>query len=154
MRQRIIGVIGAGTATPAGYDKALRVGRLIAGAGAVLVCGGLGGIMEGACRGAREAGGLTLGILPGADAHSANPWVSLAVPTDLGHARNVVIAHTAEALIAVEGAYGTLSEMAIALKLGKPVVALDSWPGLSGVMYVESAEEAVARVLAKLGMIA
>lgn len=147
MRQRMIGVVGAGTATAAGYQVARRVGHLIAEAGAVLVCGGLGGVMEAACRGACEAGGQTLGILPGPDAQNANPWVTLPVPTNLGHARNVIIAHTAQALIAVEGEYGTLSEMAIGLKLGKPVVALDSWPGLSGVIYVNSPADAVARAI-------
>lgn len=148
MRQPIIGVIGAGTVAAAGYDTGRQVGRLIAEAGAVLVCGGLGGIMEAACRGACEAGGQTLGLLPGPDAAAANAWVKLAVPTNLGHARNVIIAHTAQALIAVEGEYGTLSEMAIGLKLGKPVVALDSWPDLPGVIYAASPAEAVARALA------
>lgn len=150
MRQRMIGVIGAGTASEAGCAAARQVGRRIAEAGAVLVCGGLGGVMEAACRGACEAGGLTLGILPGAGADQANPWVILAVPTNLGHARNVIIAHAAEALIAVEGEYGTLSEMAIGLKLGKPVVALDSWPGLQGVIYATNPVEAVDRALAAL----
>jgi hypothetical protein len=148
MRQRMIGVIGAGATTAEGYEVGRQVGRLIAEAGAVLVCGGLGGVMEAACRGAVEAGGQTLGILPGPDADQANPWVTLAVPTNLGHARNVIIAHTARALIAVEGEFGTLSEMAIGLKLGKPVVALGSWPGLPGVIYVRTPAEAVARVVA------
>jgi hypothetical protein len=152
MRQRIIGVIGAGSVTDIGYDLGRQVGRLIAEAGAVLVCGGLGGIMEAACRGACEAGGQTLGLLPGPDIGQANPWVTLAVPTNLGHARNVVIAHAAEALIAIQGEYGTLSEMAVGLKLGKPVVALDSWPGLDGVIYMNNPAEAVARVLAELGI--
>jgi hypothetical protein len=150
MRQRMIGVIGAGTATATGYDAARQVGRLIAEAGAVLVCGGLGGVMEAACRGACEAGGQTLGLLPGPEAAQANPWVTLAVPTNLGHARNVIIAHTAQALIAVEGEFGTLSEMAIGLKLGKPVVALDSWPGLPGVIYTNTPAEAVARAMAAI----
>lgn len=151
MRQQMIGVIGAGTATAEGYAAARLIGGLIAEAGAVLVCGGLGGIMEAACRGAVEAGGQTLGLLPGPGAEQANPWVTLAVPTNVGHARNVIIAHTAQALIAVEGEFGTLSEMAIGLKLGKPVVALGSWPGLPGVIYVQTAAEAVARALAEPG---
>jgi hypothetical protein len=151
MRQRIIGVIGGGTVTDTDYEIGRQVGRLIAEAGAVLVCGGLGGIMEAACRGAFEAGGQTLGLLPGPEAEQANRWVSLAVPTNLGHARNVIIAHTAEALIAVRGEYGTLSEMAIGLKLGKPVAALGSWPGLPGVSYAADPAEAVAMVLSKLG---
>jgi uncharacterized protein (TIGR00725 family) len=150
MRQRMIGVIGAGQAGCAACETARLVGRLIAASGAVLICGGLGGIMDAACRGAREAGGHTLGILPGADAEQANPWVSLAIPTNLGHARNMIIAHAAEALIAVAGEFGTLSEMAIGLKLGKPVIVLGSWPGLPDVVYVDTPEEAVAAVMAEL----
>lgn len=150
MLQRMIGVIGAGTATAEGYEIACQVGRLIAEAGAVLVCGGLGGIMEAACRGACEAGGQTLGLLPGPEASEANPWVTLAVSTNLGHARNVIIAHTAQALIAVEGEFGTLSEMAIGLKLGKPVVAIGSWPGLPGVIYANTPAEAVAKAVASI----
>jgi hypothetical protein len=151
MQQLMIGVIGAGAASPAGYETARRIGRLIAKRKAVLVCGGLGGVMEASCRGALESGGQTLGLLPGAAAEQANPYVTLVVPTNLGHARNVLIAHTARALIAVEGEYGTLSEMAIALKLGRPVAALQGWPDISGVFYASSAEEAVDHVFACLG---
>jgi len=142
-RKTIIGVIGAGRATGRGLELAAEVGRRLAEAGMVVVCGGLGGVMEAACRGAVEAGGETLGILPGDQAEAANPFVTLTVVTDLGHARNVLIAQTARALIAVEGEYGTLSEMAIGLKIGRPVIALDSWPGLEGVHYVGTAAEAV-----------
>ncbi len=147
MGRTIIGVIGAGEVSAAGYETARQVGRLLAERGTVVVCGGLGGVMEAACRGCREAGGETIGILPGTDAEAANPYVSLAIATNMGHARNVIIAHTAQALIAVEGEFGTLSEMAIALKLGRPVVALNSWPGLAGVVEVACAKEAVDRVL-------
>jgi len=144
MRKTIIAVIGAGKVGEDGYATAREVGRRIAESGAVLLCGGLSGVMEAACRGCVEAGGEALGILPGGEAATANPYVTLAVPTNMGHARNVIIAHTAQALIAVEGEYGTLSEMAIALKLGRPVVALNSWPGLDGAIEAASAEEAVA----------
>lgn len=147
MRKIIIGVIGAGQVSAAGYAVAREVGRRIGEAGAVLVCGGLAGVMEAACRGCSEVGGETLGLLPGGDAETANPYVTLAVPTNMGHARNVIIAHTAQVLIAVEGEYGTLSEIAVALKLGKPVVALDSWPGIEGVIEAASAEKAVAMAL-------
>lgn len=143
----LIGVIGASRASAAGLAAAEEIGRLLAEAGAVVVCGGLGGVMEAACRGAVAAGGETLGILPGSDGASANPFVTLPVATNLGHARNVVIAHTARALIAVEGEYGTLSEMAVGLKLGKPVVALQSWPGIPGILYVASPGEAVKLTL-------
>lgn len=147
---RRIGVIGAAAPSPAGYAAACEVGRLIAGAGAVLVCGGLGGVMAAACRGAREAGGLTLGILPGAEAASANPWVVIPIVTDLGHARNVVIAHTAEVLIAVEGGYGTLSEIAVGLKLGRRVFTLGTLPQLPGTQAAETPCAAVAAALAVL----
>ncbi len=147
MRKSIIGVIGAGQVSAAGYAVAREVGRRIGEGGAVLVCGGLSGVMEAACRGCSEVGGETLGLLPGGDGAAANPYVTLAVPTNMGHARNVIIAHTAQVLIAVEGEYGTLSEIAVALKLGKPVVSLDSWPGLDGVIEADSAKEAVAMAL-------
>ncbi len=151
MRKTIIGVIGAGQVSEAGYAVAREVGRHIGESGAVLVCGGLSGVMEAACRGCSEAGGETLGILPGGDAATANPYVSLAVVTNMGHARNVIIVHTAQVLIAVEGEYGTLSEMAVALKLGRPVVALNSWPGIDGVIEATSAEESVALALRLAG---
>lgn len=147
MRKTIIGVIGAGQVSEAGYAVAREVGRLIGESGAVLVCGGLSGVMEAACRGCSEVGGEALGLLPGGDAATANPYVTLAVPTNMGHARNVIIAHTAQALIAVEGEYGTLSEIAVALKLGRPVVSLDSWPGIDGVIVADSAEKAVTLAL-------
>jgi uncharacterized protein (TIGR00725 family) len=118
----MIGVIGAGRASAAGERQAYEVGRLIAENGAVLVCGGLGGVMAAASKGCAEAGGEVLGILPGPTADSANPYVTLPIVTNMGHARNVIIAHSAAVLIAIEGEYGTLSEMAIGLKLGKTVV--------------------------------
>lgn len=99
--------------------------------------------MEGACRGAAEAGGEAVGILPGPNPSAANRWVTVAVPTNMGHARNVVIAHTADALIAVEGEYGTLSEMAIALKLGKTVVTLRRRLEIPGAVAADSPQEAV-----------
>ncbi len=120
------------------------VGREIAIRGAVLVCGGLGGVMEAAAKGAFEAGGDVIGILPGSDSLSANPYVTLSVPTNMGHARNVIIAHTAEVLIAIEGEYGTLSETAIGLKLGKPVFVLPGGLQVDGTVSALSAESAVA----------
>jgi len=144
MTQKImIGVIGSSRATREGYAAAREVGRLIARRGGVIVCGGLGGIMEAASRGGAEEGGQVLGLLPGADAALANPYVDLCVPTDMGHARNVIIAHSARALIAVEGEYGTLSEIAVALKLGRPVIALNTPFDIAGLMRAESPEEAV-----------
>ena len=123
----IIGVIGGADVSSEVREQAFEVGRRIAEAGATLVCGGLGGVMEAACRGARSAGGLTIGILPEGDTATANPYVSAPVATAMGIARNAIIVHTADVLIAVDGSYGTLSEIAMALNLGKTVVQLQSW---------------------------
>jgi uncharacterized protein (TIGR00725 family) len=143
----IVGVIGAGQASDAGLQQAYRVGCLIAENDAVLVCGGLGGVMEAAAKGCCEAGGDVIGVLPGSSADSANPYVTLPVVTNMGHARNVIVAHTADVLIAIEGEYGTLSEMAISLKLGKTVVQLDSWQQLDSALAADSAEDAVELAL-------
>ena len=121
------------------------VGRELAARGAVVVCGGLGGVMEAACRGAKDAGGHTVGILPGSDRAAANPFVDTAVPTGLGEARNALVVRAADALIAVGGGYGTLSEIALALKAGKRVVGLDSWD-IEGVVAVANPAAAVAAV--------
>jgi uncharacterized protein (TIGR00725 family) len=123
------------------------VGRLVAGRGAVLVSGGLGGVMEAACRGAREAGGTTVGILPGSDRAAANPYVDVAVPTGLGEARNALVVRAADVLIAVGGGYGTLSEIALALKAGKRVIGLGTWE-IEGVDGAADPEAAVAAALA------
>lgn len=149
-RKAIIGVIGAARPTEAGLRMAEAVGRNIALRGAVLVCGGLGGVMAAAAKGCAEAGGEVLGILPGPENTEANPYVTIAVPTNMGHARNVIIAHTAEALIAVEGEYGTLSEAAIGLKLGKQVVVLPGGLQIEGARKVETAEQAVSLVCERL----
>lgn len=124
-----IGVSGeGGNAVDEGTLEAARVvGEAVARAGAVLVTGGLGGVMLAAARGAHEAGGLTMGILPGDRAAAANPFIAIPVVTNLGHARNVVLVHTSEALLAIGGSYGTLSEVALALKVGVPVGVVGSW---------------------------
>ncbi|MEJ2199802.1 MAG: TIGR00725 family protein [Desulfuromonadaceae bacterium] len=146
----LVGVIGAAVVNESAYAAAREIGRLLAARGATVVCGGLGGVMEAVCRGCSEAGGTAVGILPGATAGSANPWVGIPIVTNMGHARNVIIAHTAQVLIAVEGEYGTLSELAVALKLGKPVICLHSWPELPGLLRVDSPEQAVAAAMAAL----
>jgi uncharacterized protein (TIGR00725 family) len=122
-----IAVVGAAQTTRLEYKTAYAVGRLLAKEQAILVCGGLGGVMEAACRGAREQGGITIGVLPGPFRGDANPYVDYAIATDMGQARNAVIVRTADAVVAVGGEYGTLSEIAMALKMGKKVVALSSW---------------------------
>jgi uncharacterized protein (TIGR00725 family) len=140
---KMIGVIGAGACSHEIYELARKVGAGIAKTGAVMVCGGLGGVMEGACRGAYEAGGQTVGILPGPDRAEANPYVAIPIVTDLGHARNILIVRTSDILVAISGGYGTLSEISIALKLGKPVIGLHTWPNMEGIQYVTTPKEAM-----------
>jgi uncharacterized protein (TIGR00725 family) len=122
-----LAVVGGGEADDTTCDLAEEVGEVLARRGAVLVCGGLGGVMEAACRGARAGGGTTLGILPGSDRRAANPFVDVAVPTGMGEARNALVVLCADALVAVGGEFGTLSEIALALRNGKPAVGLDTW---------------------------
>lgn len=143
-----IAIAGAGAADAALATAAEEVGRRIAEAGAVLVCGGLGGVMEAAARGCAAAGGLTVGILPGGAAAAANPHITVPLPTGLGEARNILVARAGDALIAIGGAWGTLSEVALARKLGVPVVLLR--PGLTAGLDLTSAdtpEEAVRLAL-------
>lgn len=143
-----LAVIGGGHTTPAILALAQEVGREIARRGAILLCGGLGGVMAAAARGAQEAGGVSLGILPGPDRREANPYLTYTIVTNLGHARNVLIAHSADALLAVNGSYGTISEAAIALKLGKPVIGLEVDWELAGLQRARTPQEAVALALA------
>ncbi|HEY2666156.1 MAG TPA: TIGR00725 family protein [Actinomycetota bacterium] len=124
---RYVAVIGPSRATPGVEAAAFEVGVLIARAGAILVCGGGGGAMESACRGARSAGGTTVGILPGPTRGDANPFVDIAIPTGMGEARNALVVRTADAVIAVGGGVGTLSEIGLALKMGRPVIGLGTW---------------------------
>jgi uncharacterized protein (TIGR00725 family) len=143
-----VAVVGPGEATAEELTVAETVGRELARRDAVLVCGGLGGVMEAACRGASEAGGATVGILPGTQREAANPFVEIAIPTGLGEARNALLVRAADALVAVGGAYGTLSEIAFALKTGKPVVGLGSWE-IEGVQTAHTPEDAVRAALAR-----
>jgi len=138
-----IGVIGAGECSDDIRGMAEEVGRCIAGRGAILVCGGMGGVMEAAAKGAKEAGGTTVGILPGHDAGTANDYIDIPIVTGMGEARNVIIVRTADAVIAVAGSHGTLSEIAFCLKLGVPVVGLHTWNVDPAMNRVESGEEAV-----------
>jgi uncharacterized protein (TIGR00725 family) len=148
-----IAVIGAARAGASDCDAAEAVGRGVAEGGAVLVCGGLGGVMEAACRGATSAGGTTVGILPGTDRLEANDYVAVAIATGIGEARNAVVVGTADAVVAVGGEFGTLSEIALALKAGTPVIGVHSWElgragtPVPGIEAVGSAGEAVAVAL-------
>jgi uncharacterized protein (TIGR00725 family) len=123
----IVAVVGDGSCSADTALLAEKVGRLLAEKGASVVCGGLGGVMEAACRGAKSAGGLTIGILPGTSRHEANPYVDIPIVTGMREARNVIVASSGQSVIAVSGSFGTLSEIAHALKLGIPVVGLNSW---------------------------
>ncbi len=125
----VIGVMGSSVCDAQTYEKARTVGRLLAEAGYTLLCGGGTGVMEGAARGAREAGGLTIGILPGSNAAQSppNPYIDIPIFTGISHARNLVNVLSARVVVAIDGAYGTLSEIALAIQNGKPVVLLDSW---------------------------
>ena len=140
-------MVGPGEASGALVAAAEAVGRGLAGRGAVVVCGGLGGVMEAACRGAKEAGGTTVGLLPGGDRAAANNYVDVALPTDLGQGRNLLVVRAGDVLVAVGGGHGTLSEIALALRAGKRVVGLDSWE-IEGVEPASSAEAAVDAALA------
>ena len=140
-----IGIIGAGRCDEIIYELAYNVGQMVAERGAILYCGGLGGVMEGSAKGAVSKGGLTVGILPGAKASDANDYIKIPVVTGMGHARNVILVRSCEALIAISGSHGTLSEIALALKMWKPVVGLNTWENIQEVHYVKSAEEAVEK---------
>ncbi len=139
----IIGVIGASECDEGVYKQAYEVGRLIAERGATLICGGLGGVMEAASRGAYEAGGLTIGVIPGFSATDANPYVAVPIVTGLSHARNVIIVRTCQVAIAISGSFGTLSEIAFAMTLGKPVVSLGSWKIDERIIEAASPKDAV-----------
>ena len=122
-----VGVAGASRPEPALLDQAELLGRRLAEAGAVVVCGGGPGVMEAACRGARSAGGITVGLLPGLDRAEGNPQLSVALPTGLGQGRNLLLVRSSDALVAVGGGFGTLSEIALALRTGTPLVGLATW---------------------------
>jgi uncharacterized protein (TIGR00725 family) len=149
----IIGVIGNSSCSPEEAKLAVRVGALLAEQGVTVICGGLGGVMEAACRGAKSKGGLTVGILPGQDSSTANPWVDVPVVTGIGEARNAAVVKSAQAVIAVGGSYGTLSEIAYALKSEIPVIGLNTWSlSLNGrqddsIVRVQSAVQAVNKAI-------
>jgi uncharacterized protein (TIGR00725 family) len=149
-----IGVIGGSEVPSATSELAEEVGREIALRGAVLVCGGLSGVMEAACKGAVSEGGLTIGILPGEDRSSANPYVKIPIVTGVGYARNVAVVRTAQAVIAIDGSYGTLTEIGYALQAGISVIGLGTWAlSIDGqvennIIITKNAKEAVAKAIA------
>ena len=146
MERTCIAVIGAGECDDSEGSLAEEVGKEIARTRSVLICGGLGGVMEAACRGAKLEGGTTVGILPGGDRSLANRYVDIPIATGMGYARNFIIAMASDALIAVGGKYGTLSEIAAGLNLGKKVIGLGTWD-IPGVIAFSSPREAVSNVI-------
>jgi len=148
--QVFIGVIGAGKCSKKIHDLAFEVGAGIAKKGAVLVCGGLGGVMEGAAKGAKENGGLTLGILPDEERGDANPYIDIPIPTGMGEARNLVVIRTSDAVVALPGKYGTLSELAFCLKMDKPVVGLSTWQVAEKMQKAKDPKEAVKLIFQAL----
>lgn len=142
-----IAVIGAGDAPPAVCELAFETGRLIAEAGANLVCGGMGGVMEAAARGVRLLGGHTIGILPGSDKHAANPYIEFPIATAMGEARNAIVVASADAVIALPGEGGTLAEIGFALKLGRPMVALNGWHQIAGLHQANTPADAVSTAI-------
>jgi len=144
--KRLIGVIGNSRPDKRNYELAFRVGELIAEAKAVVICGGLSGVMEAVCKGAKAKGGTTIGILPGLETADANMWVDYPIATGLGHGRNMVIVNSAQALIAISSGYGTLSEIAFALSSGKKVYGIGTWD-IKGVISCDTPEIAVSNAL-------
>ncbi|MFC1657645.1 TIGR00725 family protein [Candidatus Moduliflexota bacterium] len=147
-----LGIVGAGTAGGNLPALAQKVGALAAERGWTVICGGMGGVMAAVSEGVAEAGGIVVGILPGSSRKEGNPHLTVALPTNMGHGRNAIIAQSADVLIAVGGGYGTLSEIALGLKMGKPVISLESWCPDSNVTRAESAEEAVEAAARSLGL--
>ena len=152
-RRQFIAVIGGGQPSPQETELAEEVGRELAKQGAILVCGGLGGVMEAACKGAQSEGGVTIGILPGESCQAANPYVQIPIVTGIGHARNLAVVKSAQAVIAIGGSYGTLSEISHALQSGIPVIGLNTW-SLSrngqqdnSIILAQSPSEAVTKAL-------
>jgi uncharacterized protein (TIGR00725 family) len=137
-----VAVIGGGQCDASVWKMAQELGRRLAEEGHTTICGGLGGVMEAVCCGVREAGGQAVGILPG-EKDEANPFVGIAIATGMGHARNVLVVKSADAVIALPGEYGTLSEIALALKMGKRVISLKSW-SIPGAIGAENVEEAIS----------
>lgn len=146
-----IGVVGSGQCSLEIEKLSEEVGREIAKKKALLICGGLGGVMEASARGAKKEGGMTVGILPGFSFEDANPFIDIPIVTGLSHARNVLVVRSSQAIIAVEGGYGTLSEIGIALKLGKPVIGLRTWDVSKKIVTVGTPKDAVMKAISLIG---
>ncbi len=141
-----VAVSGGGTCRPQVARAAAALGEALAELGAVIICGGMGGVMEAVSRGATRRGGMVIGMLPGYDRRSGNSFLTAAVPTGLGHGRNVLVAAGGDVLVAFPGGAGTLSEIALALRLGRPVIGVGAWGQIAGVHEVQDVEAAVERI--------
>jgi uncharacterized protein (TIGR00725 family) len=152
-RKKVISIIGGAKCSETECQIAEKVGYLLGMRGVILICGGRGGVMEAACRGSQNAGGITIGLLPGDDLSEANPYLDVALPTGMGHIRNALVAQAGECVIAIGGGYGTLSEIGIALKSGRKVIGIDTWNAVDNsgkrikIIRAKSAEEAVGIAL-------
>jgi len=142
----LIAVIGAGECSEEVYNQAIEVGQLLAESGYSIICGGLGGVMEAVCKGAKSVNGITVGILPGDKPEEANQFVDIPIATGMGIGRNIIIIRSARAVIAVNGKYGTLSELAYALQLNKPVIGLNTWDVSENIIKVDTPNEALLKV--------
>ncbi len=149
VRKPIIAVVGAGKCSKKLKDMAAEIGKYVAEQGGIIVCGGLEGVMEGAARGAKEAGGTTIGILPTMDKNDANEFIDYVIPTGFGEARNIIVVRTADAVIALPGKYGTLSEMAFALQAKKPLISVSAWKLGEDMLQIDDPIEA-AKMAMKL----
>jgi uncharacterized protein (TIGR00725 family) len=150
MRRKIIAVIGGSQASEENLRVAEQIGALIAKNNAILICGGMSGVMEAAAKGAKQNNGLVIGILPGTDRNSANPYVDIPIVTGMGEARNVIIIRTCDCAIAIDGKYGTLSEIAYCMVFGIPVIGINTWDVDAPIIKVKDAEQAVRTALEKI----
>ena len=139
----IVGVIGGAYCTEIARKTAYKLGKQLALNKHVLVCGGMGGVMESACMGAKSAGGLTIGILPGSKKNNSNKYIDIPIVTAMSHARNAIIVRTADVLIAVDGRYGTLSEIGLALACNKKVIGIKTWD-IKGILKAKSVDDAIS----------
>jgi uncharacterized protein (TIGR00725 family) len=147
-----VAVVGSGTASGELYEKAREVGRLVAERGGTVVCGGRSGVMEAVAKGATEAGGTAIGILPDEDRKRASEYLSYSIATGTGHARNLAVVCSGDVVIAIGGEYGTLSEIGLALKVGRPVVALESWDLGEHVSVAATPEKGIETAFGLIGM--
>jgi len=151
VKQTIISVIGAGDASEKDCKLAEAVGEEIARQGYTLLCGGMGGVMEASCRGAKTQGGTTIGILPGSSKAEGNPYIDYPIVTAMGQGRNIIVASSCDAIIAIGGGFGTLSEIAFALRLKIPIIGIKTWDVSSDIKKAETPEEAVYMAIGLIG---